>query len=345
MQDRPLRAVVVTSKYDYDTIVRNLTKNYRIPEHKIVAFWKIYQACLPSMVCDRIMQNPKYNDCTGMIIGLCHTEVGIVLPKLKEKFFNLSVSSQDLYFQLQTIRHCMEMYPEKFRKLKYVVLDLYGYNYFNFDTSLSNSALKYLLFGGYHMDSHHFDENRNMGFSFERAMDYLNRKKFEGLTEEQLILYDELFPDILKYTDYEGYDSKFCDLRQRFRVVSDEDVNTYDYGSATRTKIFPETIKENILNFRSILDLLYGLNPEMKIYTVIVPKYIQTQLKEDEVIAKHRLYFNRIISDLQKEYPFEHVDFHMISDIAFEKTNYHDSAHLNYLGALRFTEELNRVIW
>ena len=91
------------------------------------------------------MLNPSHDSYDGVILGLSNVEVGVIPSQFKAAFCNLAVSSQDIYYNLKTLEYCYENYYEKLKNLKYAIVDLHDYNYFNFDTSLSNSAVKYLF--------------------------------------------------------------------------------------------------------------------------------------------------------------------------------------------------------
>ena len=90
--------VVITVKPSL-TVKKILVEEYNVDSNKILEFWKIYNAHIPLMVCDRLMLNPRNASFDGIICGLSYTEVGILPEKLNGTFANLSVSSQDIYYQ------------------------------------------------------------------------------------------------------------------------------------------------------------------------------------------------------------------------------------------------------
>lgn len=336
---------VITSRKNCEFLKNLLITEYKINSKKIILFWKMYDAFLPVMVCDRIMKNPLHQNYEGIILGISHAEVGIIASKLKCNFCNLSVSSQDLYFQKKTLQYVIEQYPEKVRELKYAIIDLYDYQYFNFDTSLSKSAIKYLSWGGFNKDPHNFDKNKNFEYSYSQIMSYLENERFKGITQFDINVWESIFDNIYSFNDYKGFDSNFSDITNRLKFVSDKDVDSYEYDSKTCLNIFNDTINENIGNLKQIFELLIGINPQIKIFTVMIPKYIKAEIRHYKYQEKHIAYFNDIIAELRKKYSFTHLNFKKISDISSHKNYYFDAAHLNYFGARVLTEELNKIMF
>ena len=337
--------IVITERNNAEQ-VRDYIVNYLgIKRERVILFWKLYNSRIPLMACDRIMQNPKNQNFDGIILGLSHTEVGIVKERMKGNFANLAVSSQDMYYQCKTLEHCVEHYYEKIKNIKYAIIDVYDYHYFNFNTSFSKSAVNYLLYGGYNLDPHDYEKNPLFNVPFRAVVDRLQARKTEGLIDTDFTIWENLFKDIYELADYEGFCSDYDKLHTRMRVVSPEDVKNYEYGRSTITKLHKENITGNINALKRMLQIFKLINPEIKIYTVIVPKYIEVEALDATGMSFHEDYFGRVIKELQEEYGFTHLDFKKLSDISACKNLYHDAAHLNYLGALQFTEELNRKIF
>ena len=336
----------VITKKDSAISTRNfLINNYNIKRERILCFWDLYKATMPTMVCDKILQNPKNDNFDGVILGISHAEIGIAKENLDANFCNLSVSSQDLYFQYKTLEYCLTQYAEKFRNLKYAIIDLYDYSYFNYDTSLSASSIKYLSFGGFNLDKHHFDENKNHNTSFEETINLLEQSKYKNISDTDLLIWEQLFTDIYELASYELFNSNFEPLTTRLSVVSDKSIQNYQYNRSAVTKLFPETIEENAKNLEKIFCLLQKLNPDIKIYTILLPKYVETEALDAKEITKHIPIFHKIIDDLKQKYNFTHLDFKKISDLSYDKNLFNDANHFNYFGALKFTSELNKHIF
>lgn len=344
VKDELFDCVVIADRSYEPIITQLLTTVYRIAPEKMISFWKMYNASLPAMVCDRVMMNPKVQEYEGIILGISHSEVGIIAEQLKAPFCNLSVSSQDIYYQLKTLEYCIANYPEKLKNLKYAIVDLYDYKYFNYDTSLSASAVNYIFYGGYHGDAHNFSDNKNYQGKYADYVNLFESRRMNGITNRQIEIWNELFSDVHKCTDYEGFCGNF-NISERLREVNAEDLDGYNYSGGSAQKIFPKTIEENKRHIRALFDTLRSINRDMKIYTIIIPKYIEAEVRQAEYIAKFVKGFNSILEELHHAYDFTMLDFNKISDISMHKAFYYDAAHLNYFGAKRLTEQLNEIIF
>lgn len=343
--ENPKSCFVITEKVNAESIRRFIMQKCGIKREQILLFWQIYDCGVPVMVCDRIMQNPGNGPYDGIILGISHTEVGIVKERLKGNFCNLAVSSQDLYFQYKTLEYCVEKYFEKIKNLKYAIIDLYDYHYFNYNTSYSKSATKYLLYGGYNLDPHDYDVNKLNTISFEEVVNRINAGKVAGITEEDYQLFMQLFPDVYEQNNYQEFCPNFDDLRGRTKVVTDAEIKGYEYSRTTVTKIHKGNITANVNALRNLMQLLKLINPEIKIYTVVIPKYIETEVLDAAGLKAHEGYFNAVVEDLKKTFDFTHLDFKKISKISRCRNYYYDAAHLNYFGALQLTDELNNIIF
>ena len=229
--------------------------------------------------------------------------------------------------------------------MKYAIIDLYDYSYFNYDTSLSASSVKYLTFGGFNLDKHHFDENKSHNLSFEETLSVLEQNRYENISDTDLLIWEQLFTDVYEFANYELFNSNFEPLGTRLSVVPDSAIQNYQYNRSAVTKLFPETIKENAENLEKILCLLQKVNPDIKIFTVLLPKYVETEALDAKEITKHIPIFHKIIDDLHQKYNFTHLDFKKISELSYDKNLFNDANHFNYFGALKFTSELNKYIF
>lgn len=159
-EDANVLSFLYLSSYDYIVIAiedKQVARNmYGLlkaildqDSRKVIDFYLLYRAALPPMIVDRVMQNPLKNRYNGMILGISHAKVGILPQLLNGDFCNLSVSSQDIYYNMKTLEYCMNIYANKIQDLEYLIFDMYDYTYFNFDVSLSSySSVKYYSWGG-----------------------------------------------------------------------------------------------------------------------------------------------------------------------------------------------------
>jgi len=88
-----------------------------------------------------------------------------------------------------------------------------------------------------------------------------------------------------------------------------------------------------------LLDLIYRINPDLKVALFLTPQFHIVRESQKQLIAEFKEEFMAYISELQKLYHFEFWDFkeHEISN---EMSYYLDGDHLNHKGACRFTKVL-----
>ena len=113
-----------------------------------------HKAMLPAMRADLVMSNPLHHS-------------------------YLAVSSQDIYYNYKTLEYCIDNYWEKIKDLKHIIIDMYDYEYFNFDTSLAKNIYRYFMWGGYNLDEHNMTRNKIYKNSLEEVRNYLLYSKYK----------------------------------------------------------------------------------------------------------------------------------------------------------------------
>ena len=335
---------VVTA--EKSTVIKDmLVEEVGVSKEKIISFWQLYNASLPSMVCDKIMLNPEVDEYEGLITGLSHAEVGFIPSMLDAKFCNLAISSQDIYGMYKNIEYCLANYPKKIKNLKYAVIDLCDYHYFNYDNSLSKTAVNYWAVGGYNHDGHNFANNKLYDISFDDVMNLLGQSKIDGINEIDIANWNVNFPDVYECAGYKGFSSIYKDLSNRVNIVNETMVNNFEYNRGVIKNVFDKTIKENQRYLEALLELLKQINPEVEIYFTLIPKYVEVEAMEAEQMLKHKSIFFNILDDLSKKFEFTFLDFKECSNIKYNRNYFNDANHLNYYGAIKFTNEFNRMIF
>lgn len=299
---------------------------------------------IPLMTADRVMQNPYCDEYECLILGLSHAEVGIVPEILPWKTANIAVSSQDIYYNLESLKYCIDTYPEKISRVKKVYVDMFDYTYFNFDTSLSSTALSYYASGGIFLP-HNILKNVNFelnGFGND-LFDYVNSRQVEGTNENHLTIWIELFGNMLfDEPNYIGYRNKpFLEFRDKILDAHDcHDHNVMNSGIIN--KRHENTISENKLYLRELLELLLDINSDMEINLLITPQHQVNDICGNEQMIEWKQEFYSIIEELKQDYKFRLLDFRM-DDMSSHDEYFYDAEHLNYLGAKVFTKKLLEV--
>ena len=308
-------------------------------DSRIINFYAVYRAIIPDMVADRVMKNPLISQYDGMILGISHAYYGILPRCFDGSFCNLAVPSQDIYYDFKTLEYCLLHYPEKISNMRYLIIDMYDYTYFNYDVSLSKTITQYYNDGGFILDSHNFSQNKNISYRFEDLQMVLQEKKLQGITREKMMIWEALFDNVHEKTQYQEFRNP-VKLYERARIVKEKDVKEHQVYTSIVKNIYQETIQENTVHFYKLLDLAYKINPKIKVFLILIPKYIETEEMQKEAYAEWKTIFYDVMEEYQRQYPFQLLDF-KIHEISKERGCYYDATHLNYYGAVKFTKMLN----
>lgn len=309
---------------------------------RIIDYYLFYQAMVPQMLVDCAMKDPVNSGYRGMVLGISHSYVGILAENFSVPVCNLAFNSQDIYYNKKILEYCIEKYRDKICDLEFIILDLFDYTYFNYDVSRSRSASGY-YFRGYTKDPHHFEDNKNTSFHFDEMMTFFLREKYKDINNQKINLFDTLFQNIHAVDDYQAYKSVPDMAVTRNKMVSDQDVDEYKVDTSIVKNQYSETIEENVSLFYQLLELMYQLNPRMKVYLLILPQYYKTIEKAKDMYAGWKKRFYDIIQEANKKYPFVFWDYKE-HEMSYEKVCFYDATHLNYYGANKFTQILQSRI-
>ena len=301
-----------------------------------------HKAMLPAMRADLVMSNPLHHSYDGLILGLSHAEVGILADRLQGHYANLAVSSQDIYYNYKTLEYCIDNYWEKIKDLKHIIIDMYDYEYFNFDTSLAKNIYRYFMWGGYNLDEHNMTRNKIYKNSLEEVRNYLLYSKYKGLDISKLGMWKDLFPDTYYmngYADYRGVNR----VEQRMEMITDRLVEEYEVTSSTVRNEYPETISENVSVMNDMLALIYSKWPDIIVNIILLPIYKGILDKREPYYIKWKEQFMGVIENLSNRYPFRFTSY-LEDEMTEDKKYYYDKDHLNYLGAYVFTQKLKQML-
>lgn len=319
-----------------------LNRAYGISNEKILNYHDMYDITMPFMKVDRMMMGQNRNF-KGMILGISHSEVGIVPELFDEPFVNLSVSSQDLYYNLKTLEYCIKNYPERILGLKYLIIDMFDYTYFNYDVSKSKTIVTYISAHGFINCEHNFALNKNYDIDYHDFLPYVLSRYYEGISESKIDTFKKLFGDIHEKDNYKGF-SVSEQLCERNRIVTEDDVINYVVDKSIVKNRYEDTIHENVSIFHKIIEMVKAINPDIRIICMLMPRYAKAQEKAAEAYKDWKKEFYEIIETAQQKYDFEFWDMKEIP-ISQRTEYYMDISHFNYAGALAFTKMLNELIY
>jgi hypothetical protein len=309
----------------------------------IFDYYKLRQANIPFMNVDLVMKNPYHESYDGLILGISHSEWGIIADRLKPgDFAKLSVAGQDIFYNYKTLEYCFENYRDKIARLNTVFIDMYDYSYFNYDASITKKIVNYLGCGGFNAAPHNFERNIDYpGCDYEDLLIQISDVLYGNLDNGAMDAWDMLFETDLGKLYEDRYFGK-NDYRFRFDIVTDEQIDAFKIGRYTKER-YQETIDENKKYFGMLLDKLIELNPEVKIYLIMMPRYEGVWDKEEAMLSYWKDFFYDTLSEFGQKYKFEFLDYSR-DEIGRRRVYYQDEAHFNFLGAMKFTDMLNKKL-
>lgn len=321
-----------------------ITKN-RTQKSGIIDYYLCLRGLMPRMKVDQKMLSEQSYE--GVMLGISYAELGFLPERMSIPFCNLAIASQDIYYNYLTLKYCLENYPEYFANLKYVVIDMFDYTYINFDTSLASVGGAYLWNnGGYILDPHHFDDNKNYSFTYADMISQmkseidsqLGRGNYEAFTE----IFDEYEELKLYCRDKTSLSGRGIPERMK-TYVYDEEAENISFGNGLIHKVHNETISENIDILNELLKMVYGFNPDMKVIFLVMPQNGETNRHKENELAMWKEMFYEVVDTMKKMYPVELWDMKNC-ELSEDLNNFWDFAHLNYIGAIKFTDLFDEKI-
>lgn len=319
-------------KFDYVVVTLNeltaiekvctlLIQKYSISPNKIILFWYLqnherYRYKLKKYSLEKV---------EGLLFGNSHAMFGFLEDRMKYPAINFAVPSQDLYYDNIILQDCITNYGEQFGNLKYIVIDLYDYNYFNIDVSKGKNFGGYLSWGG--VMAHHNKDPYSYACGCIINIDDPAVK--------------QLFAEI---GDYVGTDWHEND---RWEHITDEEPLSLEVLTGkSAIEEYRETIEENMLIFDQMLSSITRWNPNLKIFLTLCPRFITMEREERklDVWKKRKEQFIEIINTAINKYGIYYFDFKDREEISENCYLWKDICHLNTIGAGALTEILNSEI-
>lgn len=258
---------------------------------------------------------------------------------------------EDLYYYFKVLSKCVDVYSDAISDLKYAIIDLYDYTMFDYDLSLSKNILFYWSFGGYAEDTHHFNKNKKYIGNVEEEMRKIG-SYMPVIAENEFQLAERLFDgciaergmDELSLDKCVG-DDGFRDypLREKLnKIIPEEPCFPYDLHYSL--KRHPDTIEENKAILQELIKLLKQINPKIRIYFILIPRFGKLEKYHAVLLKQMKEEFEAVMGNVCRiKYCYYH-DFKNYREINENRYFFWDVAHLNYMGAIAFTEILNKWI-
>ncbi|KAI4452762.1 hypothetical protein C823_007347 [Eubacterium plexicaudatum ASF492] len=172
---------------------------------------------------------------------------------------------------------------------------MFDYFYFNFDTILSGAMDRFFESSGFLCEERTPWNKKQSPQQINEILEDIWR---EGRTYREQQLFAECFPfarerDLGVYKDTPVYDI----------ALADEDIRKYKSDPKVpdvQAKIFQHTIKFQVDNMAKILMLLKEIQPQVRVFMVLLPKYKEVEDVEKFYNRTWKAFFMNIIHELKR---------------------------------------------
>lgn len=319
--------ISIKSKIGRKKAKDDLIRKYAIASHKIIVFYD-YEYYLTKV--DKVMNGKDNASIQGIILGMSTAEYGILASKLNLKFCNLAVSSQDIFYNYKTFEYVVKKYKKKL-DLKYILIDMYDYSWFNYDLSMSKSIAPYICeWHGLRYQTHNL--SRNINFSEDE------KEKIKHFSEHQQRDID------FEYLAFSNYYGDPCpDIRAKCieqREYTEQDIHPRLIDPIRRK----DTIEENKMLMDQLLIEIRRKYPLVKIALLLLPRYVTMNRILDKYHVIWREDFFDMIKHYSDQYDVEFYNYQDYTPISENPYFFYDLEHLNYTGATAFSSILTQKI-
>lgn len=313
-------------------IRQSLINDYGIEDRKIIPF-SVWAK-------NEIVENTRENNICGIILGNSHAYHAYLPDYLDEKFVNISCPSQDIYHNYKVFQKYLKLHENTIKKLKYIIFDLYDYNFFNCDISLTKELFNYIAVGGI-MDQHNYNYNLHYKISFEAEL-FKEKHMISDLQQEEKRSMDLLFG---RYTNPLAVELMDNNVYSRWSYIKpNEPLKTDNFLSNVITKKFDKTILENIGIVEEFIRYIKTIDSECKIIFTLIPRYITMEKTLTTLTENWKIDFENIIRKLQTNRGVYFLNYKNRIDISGNNRLYFDINHLNTIGGRCMSSILNEDI-
>lgn len=308
---------------------------YSISKKKVIPFY-VYANGEYWDIC---MSHADVESTEGLILGTSYARNGILPEFLSASFINLSVPSQDLFGNLEGIKALFGKYGDRLSNLKYILVDMFDYYYFNFDASLCKLFFSYLGYGGI-IKEHNYKNNRNYKNEF-------NNELFQQLGIKR----DNVIIEILEqlFEEHFALDHEVMANNRWKCIEQDVPLPVGHFTARIVTERDERTIKENKKIFDEFLSEIWEFNPDIKIVLLLLPKYITLEEVKDATMKRWKTEFFEILNEIRDKKNLYIKNYKFCDGIANNRHMWFDIDHLNTIGARCMTsiieEDLKREIY
>lgn len=266
---------------------------------------------------------------TGILTGLSYVQKGVNEKLLRGNFVNLANPGQDLFYDFEMFKYAYSQ-TEISENLQYAII---GLSYYSFHYDLSRSANEARV-------NYYYPITKSM-HNNERANQYLYYHHMLEKVESDILQQGHFLAAFEPEKDYfqkiinDGYSAEYDCQKQTYEEI----IEGIESIKRDFNKNYPITVAENKEILRGYLEFLVAnsikpiimICPVTKLYQSFTPKAF-----------KHELY--EIINKLSSEIHFQFLDYY--SSDEFDDSDFYDPSHMNYKGAEKLSNILNRdIVW
>lgn len=328
--------ITVWERHTAWKIKQVLVDNYGIDDRKIIPY-SVYAR-------NEIVENIDVNkqDICGVILGNSHAYHAYLPDYLDGEFINVACPNQDIYYNYKVLEKYLRNCKNTAEKLKYVIFDLYDYNFFNSDISLAKALLSYIEVGGV-ADKHNFDSNIHYNRNFEDEL-FMEKCMLSELGHEQRNIMELLFGYHINPIVIEEI---YNNVYNRWNYIKpNEPLPAEKFISDIVTRRFEKTILENIQIMEKFVGQVQKIDSECKIILTLLPRYITMEKTLSAFMRKWKSDFEDIVRNLQVNSGDMVYFLNYKNQINISGNNrlYTDINHLNTIGGRCMSSILNEDI-
>lgn len=248
----------------------------------------------------------------AVVLGASNTRFGLISDLLGVDCFKFSVNGMDLHGVELYISHLLKESPH-FADTKIVFLD-FAYFMFNLDncaTKQGQNLIRRMAI---------YEEFEDWGHYSESAEFYVRITQYKTLKK--------LFSH--------KYEKNVSAKSNNYMSGDISGVSNDAYANGAWTKIYPETIKENVERFDRIMQMLSKMGTRVVI--LIYPLNPRFVTNNSFILTKLKKMFYKQMAVFRDKYEFSILDFNEAE--SFPSNYYYDYTHMNFCGALKMTQVL-----
>lgn len=329
--------IIAIGDFHNSIVVKKKLIDMGISTEKIILVWEYTKYMNIIKESDLNYKKKLKSNVQGIILGISYAQAGIRAEYLGENVYNYASGSQDIYYNLKKFQELKRNNIDSLKKLKYIIIDMYNYTYFNYDVSLSRNAIEYINNNGFENDTHNLIYNRKMLL--------YNLKNFK-LTTTKIDILKKIFNETLMKRKS---DVDYFNKDERLRIINDDEIDkmrkiSSSSCSSIEKNIFIKTENENKAYFEKLINEIYEVRPNLPIILVLLPVYILKERELEKIQDMWRERFYDILDEFIDKYNIHVFDYKKEESISGVREFYFDLEHLNYYGSSEFTKKLKRDI-